>query len=163
MEIDAAPRRRLDRPILRPSVEMDPGETEQAAHEPGGGAGRRARSRTTGSGARQGSSGQVATLPVAVPLADLSGWVQIRRDLDGLPEVRSVRVDSFTQSEARMTIGYLGELERWPWRRSAWACRWPRRADGWRLRPAGGLAMFGALPYRRYALSVLAPATLPTC
>jgi hypothetical protein len=55
---------------------------------------------------------EVATVPMTVPLADLASWVQIRRELTRLPEVRWVSVDSFTQSRARVTIGHLGDLQR---------------------------------------------------
>ena len=51
-------------------------------------------------------------------------------------------VDSFAQSEARVTIGYVGELERLvAMERVGLALA--QESNGWRLRPAGGLA---ALP-----------------
>ena len=87
---------------------------------------------------------RVTTLPVTVPLADLAGWVQIRRDLTGLPEVRTVRVDSFTQREARVTVGYLGDLERLVAAVAQVGLSLAEENDGWRLRPADGLAAFPA-------------------
>ena len=82
----------------------------------------------------------VTSLAVAVPLADLPGWVQIRRDLTGLPEVRSLGVDSFAQAEARVTIGYQGELERLIAAVERVGLSLAEESDGWQLRPAGGLA-----------------------
>ena len=81
----------------------------------------------------------VASLAVAVPLADLPGWVQIRRDLTGLPEVRSLGVESFAQAEARVTIGYQGELERLIGSVERVGLSLTEESDGWRLRPAGSL------------------------
>jgi hypothetical protein len=86
----------------------------------------------------------VTELAVAVPLADLPGWVQIRRELTGLPEVRSLGVDSFAQSEARVTIGYQGDLERLVAAVGRVGLSLAEESDGWRLRPAGGLADFPA-------------------
>ena len=87
---------------------------------------------------------QVTTLSATVPLADLAGWVQIRRDLDGLPEVRWIRVDAFTQSRAQITIGYLGDTERLVTSVAQVGLSLAEETDGWRLRPADGLAVFPA-------------------
>ena len=76
---------------------------------------------------------------MAVPLADLPGWVQIRRELTGLPEVRALGVESFAQSEARVTIDYQGELERLIAAVQRVGLSLAEESDGWRLRPAGGL------------------------
>ena len=79
---------------------------------------------------------QVSTIQAAVPLADLAGWVQIRRDLTALPEVRWVTVDSFTQSLARVTIGHLGDLERLTGAVGRIGLSLAEETDGWHLRPA---------------------------
>ena len=81
----------------------------------------------------------VTRLAVAVPLADLAGWVQIRRELTGLQEVRSLGIDSFTQAEARVTIDYQGDLEGLIAAVGRSGLSLAEESDGWRLRAAGGL------------------------
>jgi hypothetical protein len=84
---------------------------------------------------------QVSTVEVTVPLADLAGWVQIRRDLSALPEVRWLSVDSFTQSRARVTIGHLGDLERLTAAVGRVGLSLAEETDGWQLRPADALSL----------------------
>lgn len=86
----------------------------------------------------------VTSIAVAVPLADLPGWVQIKRELTGLSEVRSLGVDSFAQAEARVTIGYQGDLEGLIAAVQRVGLSLAQESDGWRLRPAGGLADYSA-------------------
>jgi hypothetical protein len=83
--------------------------------------------------------GPASALPVAVPLADLRGWVQIREDLTSLPEIRSLGVESFTQREARVMIGYRGGLDELMAAVERVGLSLALESDGWRLRPAGGL------------------------
>jgi hypothetical protein len=78
----------------------------------------------------------VSTIRATVPLADLAGWVQIRRELTALPEVRWVAVDSFTQSRAQVTIGHLGDLERLTGAVARAGLSLAEETDGWLLRPA---------------------------
>jgi hypothetical protein len=52
-----------------------------------------------------------AALPVTVPLADLASWVQVRRALGEAPQVREVRVNSFSRSAAEITMTYAGNVE----------------------------------------------------
>ena len=78
----------------------------------------------------------VSTVQATVPLADLAGWVQIRRNLTALPEVRWVTVDSFSQSRARVTIGHLGDLERLTGAVARAGLSLAEETDGWLLRPA---------------------------
>ena len=84
---------------------------------------------------------QVSTVRATVPLADLAGWVQVRRDLTGLPEVRSVTVTSFTQSRAEVTIGHLGDLERLTGAVARIGLSLSEETEGWLLRPADVLAL----------------------
>ena len=129
-----------NRPVLQTVVDMNPGETEQAAM--GRAVGQViAAVEDDWKTQTAGQLGSGATLPVAVPLAGLSTWVQIRRDLDDLPEVRSVTVDSFAQSEARVTIGYVGELEPLALAMERVGLTLAQESNGWLLRPAGGPAM----------------------
>ena len=83
----------------------------------------------------------VSTLDAAVPLAGLGSWVQIRRELTALPEVRWVAVGSFTQSRARITIGHLGDLERLKAAVGRAGLALIEETDGWQLRPAGALGV----------------------
>jgi hypothetical protein len=85
-------------------------------------------------------AGPVSTLTAAVPLADLASWVQIRRGLTGLPEVRSVQVESFGQTAARVTIGYEGGLADLASAVERVGLSLAQENDGWHLRPAGGPA-----------------------
>jgi hypothetical protein len=88
----------------------------------------------------------VSTVRVTVPLADLAGWVQVRRDLAALPEVRWVAVDSFTQSRAQVTIGHLGDLERLTGAVGRVGLSLAEGTDGWLLRPTGVWAAPPAFP-----------------
>jgi hypothetical protein len=84
---------------------------------------------------------RVTTVAATVPLADLAGWVHIRRDLTALPEVRWVTVDSFTQSRARVTIGHLGDIERLSGAVGRIGLSLAEETEGWLLRPADMLAV----------------------
>lgn len=79
---------------------------------------------------------QVSSVQATVPLADLAGWVQIRRDLTALPEVRWVTVQSFAQSRAQVTIGHLGDLERLSGAVGRIGLSLAEETEGWLLRPA---------------------------
>jgi hypothetical protein len=79
---------------------------------------------------------RVSTVEATVPLADLAGWVQIRRDLTALPEVRWVTVDSFTQNRAQVTIGHLGDIERLSGAVGRIGLSLAEETEGWLLRPA---------------------------
>lgn len=86
-------------------------------------------------------------LPVVVPLAGLQAWVQIKRDLGELEEIRSLTVDMFSQSEARVQIGFVGELE--PLRAAVGrvGLALDQESDGWRLHPADEPAALESQPY----------------
>ena len=81
----------------------------------------------------------VSTVAATVPLAGLASWVQIKRELTALPEVRWVAVGSFTQTRARVTIGHLGDLERLKAAVGRVGLELIEETDGWQLRPAGAL------------------------
>lgn len=81
----------------------------------------------------------VSTVAATVPLAGLASWVQIKRELTALPEVRWVAVGSFTQTRARVTIGHLGDLERLKAAVGRAGLELIEETDGWQLRPAGAL------------------------
>jgi hypothetical protein len=83
-------------------------------------------------------------LVAAVPLADLAGWVQIRNELAGLPEVRSLEVESFSQQRARLAIGFDGDLARLAMALERVGLSLVEENDGWHLRPAAGPAGYPA-------------------
>lgn len=58
------------------------------------------------------TGGATSTLSLVVPITDLAGWVHIRRQLDSLPEVRQVRIDSFARDRAELTLIYAGDVAR---------------------------------------------------
>ncbi len=57
-------------------------------------------------------SDRLADLSLVVPLADLAGWVQIRRELETLPEIREVRIVSLERRRAELVLRHLGDLDR---------------------------------------------------
>jgi hypothetical protein len=131
--------RRIDawgRPLLEATVDVPPDEAEEAAL---------ARTVDRAIVAIEDAwkrqtlvrVGPVALISAAVPLADLASWVQIRRELAGLPEVRSVQVESFAQTEARVTIGYEGDLPQLAAAVERVGLSLAQENDGWHLRPAG--------------------------
>src|SRR5690606_17539427 len=60
--------------------------------------------------ARAVPTGPVEAMNVAVPIADLSTWVQIKRELEGLAEVKSVAVGSFSTEKADIILTYVGDV-----------------------------------------------------
>ncbi|MDF1585700.1 DUF2066 domain-containing protein [Marinimicrococcus flavescens] len=73
-----------------------------------------------------------------VPLADLGTWVLIRRQLDTLPEVREVRVDSFARDRVEVTVAVAGGLERLRQSLKRRGFVLSAENDQWRLLPVGG-------------------------
>ena len=56
--------------------------------------------------------GPSSTISVTVPLAALATWVQIMHQLDTMPEVREVRIESFARDRAEVTLTYAGDVGR---------------------------------------------------
>lgn len=131
------------KPLLDAALDVAPNETEPAALG-------RAVDRVIGAIENDWKrqtlvrTGPVSLLSAALPLADLASWVQIRRQLTGLPEIRSVQVDSFAQTEARLTIGYAGDLPQLAAAVERIGLSLAQENDGWHLRPAGGPAAYPA-------------------
>jgi hypothetical protein len=96
-------------------------------------------------------AGRASKLLVEVPLADLRGWVQIRRELETLPLVRSLRIDSLDRTQASLTIDYMGELQQLESAVARLGLMLEQENDRWRLLPAGG----------RVGGDVPAPAAMP--
>jgi hypothetical protein len=83
-------------------------------------------------------AGTPRSLAVEVPLADLRAWVQIRRDLETLPVVRQLRVDSLERARASLTIDYLGEPRDLEAALMRVGLSLVQENDQWRLLRAGG-------------------------
>lgn len=94
-----------------------------------------------------GRNEALGTLPVVVSLAGLPAWVQIRHDLGEVAEVRSVTLDSFTQTQARVTLGYVGDLEPLMAAVQRVGLSLVQESDGWRLHPADDPAAWVSPPY----------------
>ena len=79
-----------------------------------------------------------SALVAVVPLADLGRWVQIRRDLTGLREVRSLSVESMSRGAASVLITYDGELADLSTAFGSIGLALIEERDGWHLQPAAG-------------------------
>jgi hypothetical protein len=56
-------------------------------------------------------SGGVATpYPIAVQVAGIEGWVQLRNQLTGVPGVRHVAIDALTRDAAALTLDFAGDV-----------------------------------------------------
>ncbi|MCB1884570.1 MAG: DUF2066 domain-containing protein [Geminicoccaceae bacterium] len=91
---------------------------------------------------------RAATLSVRVPLAGLREWVQIRRGMERLPEIREVVIDALSQREATLRLRYVGGREQLLDALARQGLRLSRELDGWRLQRAAvpdgdPLASFG--------------------
>ena len=84
------------------------------------------------------SDATVSLLPVAVPLADLAGWVQIRHALDDLPEVRTTKVERMSRKEARLVLGHVGSVDDLRAALQRRGLDLSQETEGWRLLRAGG-------------------------
>lgn len=124
-----------DRVIARRTIEAVPGETEAQTLARATGAAVAAIEDDWKTATLARAAG-AATVVAAVPLADLAGWVQIRRDLTGLGEVRSLQLDSLSRTEARVAIGYDGDLAQLSTALARVGLALAEENDGWHLRPA---------------------------
>ena len=79
----------------------------------------------------------LATVSLRVPLAGLSDWVQIRRGMESLPEIREIVVRRLSQREATLDLRYVGGREALFDALGANGLRVLQEADGWRLQRAG--------------------------
>lgn len=76
-------------------------------------------------------------LEIVVPLADLAGWVQIRRGLESVPEIRTLELARLTREQAELVVEFVGDRARLE-RRLVERGLQPVAENGrWRLRPAG--------------------------
>lgn len=76
-------------------------------------------------------------LGLVVPLADLAGWIQIRRGLESVPEIRSLELTRLTRAQAELAVEFVGGRARLE-RRLIERGLQPEAENGtWRLRPAG--------------------------
>ncbi|WP_165769378.1 DUF2066 domain-containing protein [Arboricoccus pini] len=56
------------------------------------------------------AAGPTQSMSVLVPLVDLASWVQIKRGLGDVHEVKAVQVNSFSRSQAQITLTYAGDV-----------------------------------------------------
>jgi hypothetical protein len=125
--------------LLRETVRAGPGEDAGALWQ-------RAALRTveavSGSTKRRliAPAGATASVSVGVPLADLGTWVQIRRTLGALPEVRNLRVERFNRAGAVITIAYTGDIDLLVAAVRRAGLSLAEESGAWQLRRAGGPA-----------------------
>lgn len=135
-----------NRPLLKAVVEPEPGETPEATMNRAVGE-VIAAIEDNWKADTIGRAEALQVLPVVVPLAGLRAWVQIKRDLGELDEIRSVTVDEFSQSEARVQIGFVGDLEPLKAAVGRVGLALDQESDGWRLHPADEPAALDSQPY----------------
>lgn len=82
-------------------------------------------------------SDRLAELAIVVPLADLAGWVQIRQQLETLPEIREVRIVSIGRRRAEIVLRHAGDLERLREGLGRRGLVLAEEGGGWQLRAAG--------------------------
>jgi hypothetical protein len=126
-----------DPPLLEQVVEAAPGETEAQTLARAAGLVVAAVEDDWKRGTLVRSSA-VSSVVAAVPLADLAGWVQIRSQLAGLPEVRPLQVESLSRTGARVAIGHDGDLGQLVTALERVGLSLAEENDGWHLRPAVG-------------------------
>jgi hypothetical protein len=81
---------------------------------------------------------QVTALPVEVPLVDLQAWLQIRRDLEGIPWIRRLRIDELGRDHANLVIEYIGDFQQLDSAIGQLGLGLSQENGKWRLLPAGG-------------------------
>lgn len=79
---------------------------------------------------------RLESLSVRVLLAGLRDWVQIRRGMEGLSEIRETRIERLSQTEATLTIRYVGSRSQLLRALSRQGLRLSEELDGWRLQRA---------------------------
>lgn len=82
-------------------------------------------------------SGPTERLEVTVPLADLGTWVQIRRRLGAIGEIREVALREYARREAKVRLGYAGDLVAVQGRLAENGLSLVQENGGWRLLRSG--------------------------
>lgn len=83
------------------------------------------------------ASGPTERIEVTVPLADLGAWVQIRRRLAAIGEIREVSLREYARREARIRLGYAGDLGVVQGRLAESGLGLVQENGGWRLLRSG--------------------------
>lgn len=83
------------------------------------------------------ASGPTERLEVTVPLADLGSWVQIRRRLAAIGEIREVALRAYSRREAKVRLGYAGDLGAVQGRLAENGLGLVQENGGWRLLRSG--------------------------
>ncbi|GBD43242.1 hypothetical protein HRbin40_00711 [bacterium HR40] len=73
-------------------------------------------------------------LRMVVPLADLAGWVQIRRGLESVPEIRAVEILRLSREQAELEVEFVGDTGRLERRLSERGLQSIPEGGSWRLR-----------------------------
>ncbi|MCS6780620.1 MAG: DUF2066 domain-containing protein [Geminicoccaceae bacterium] len=82
-------------------------------------------------------SDRMSELAFTVPLADLAGWVQIRRELETLPEIRELRVAAIARDRAEIVVRHPADLERLRDGLARRGLELAQESGRWQLRRAG--------------------------
>lgn len=80
---------------------------------------------------------RMGELALTVPLADLAGWVQIRRELETLPEIRELRVAAIARDRAEIVVRHPGDLDRLRDGLARRGFELAQESGRWQLRRAG--------------------------
>ena len=55
---------------------------------------------------------QISSIVAGVAITDLERWIEVRRSLNQLPEIRKVSIDSISRIGAEVTIEHIGDMAR---------------------------------------------------
>lgn len=92
------------------------------------------------------ASGPTERLEVTVPLADLGTWVQIKRRLAAIGEIREVALREYARREAKVRLGYAGDLGVVQGRLAENGLGLVQENGGWRLLRSGPVGMAPTAP-----------------
>jgi len=92
------------------------------------------------------ASGPTERLEVTVPLADLGSWVQIRRRLAAIGEIREVALREYSRREAKVRLGYAGDLGAVQGRLAENGLGLVQENGGWRLLRSGPVGTAPTVP-----------------
>jgi hypothetical protein len=92
------------------------------------------------------ASGPVERIDVTVPLADLGTWVQIRRRLAAIGEIREVALREYSRREAKVRLGYAGDLGAVQGRLAENGLGLVQENGGWRLLRSGPVGTVPTAP-----------------
>lgn len=74
-------------------------------------------------------------IAVVVPLADLAGWLQIRRGLESVPEIQRIELVRLSREQAEVELEFIGGIARLEQRLAERGLQADSERGRWRLRP----------------------------